>query len=132
MLFAAPCLPLEESRIEQEKHRVSGRKEVRNMMTRLSMIFVALVVTLGVASFVQVPTSLAAIHHTYVGRVVSYDVGTNTLVVSGEHGEKVFNTATALTNGGIQPNETVKVRYTKDEGRMVADSVRVMGPGWSK
>ena len=73
------------------------------MMTRLPMIFVALVLTLVLVRFARVTTSFAAIHHAYVGRVISYDVGANTLVVRGHEGEKVFDTASAMTNGAIQP-----------------------------
>ena len=97
-------------------------------MVRFSTVLVVFALVLAVAGFVQVPTSYAVWHHDYWGRVISYDPGTNTLVVSGKKGEKAFDVSKAMTNGALEPNETVKVTYYKAHGMTVANSVRVMGP----
>ncbi len=96
------------------------------MVTRLSTIFVALLLALGLI-FVQVQVGSAAIlHDSYRGTVISYQTG-KTIGVEGKNGVKTFDVANAWTKGDIQPNDHVLVKYSNKDGRMVASSVRVIG-----
>lgn len=73
-----------------------------------------------------------AVDHTYGGRVVSYDETGHRLVVSGKEGDKTFDVSRATMKGTVRPDETVAVRYTEKDGRMVASSVTAAGAGVSR
>ena len=99
------------------------------MIARLSMVFVALVVTLTLVGLVQVQTGNAALwHHSYKGQVTSYDKAGNTIVINGKEGEKTFDLSRAKVDGTIRRNETAEVKYDEKGGQMVASSVKVLEP----
>jgi len=117
-------------RDKPEKDRRQGfrKKEVSNMMVRISLLMIALLVAVSLVGFVQVPiASAVVVDHSYRGHVTSYDQATNILVVNGKEGEKSFDVANAHVSSMLQPNELVTVRYFDKEGSMVASSVRVLG-----
>jgi hypothetical protein len=118
------------------------------MMVKIPAVFVALLFALSLVGFVQVPTvSAAVLHHTYEGTVSSYDPSGNTLVVTGKDGERTFDLSNAKIKGNIRDNADVAVRYSDQNGQLVASSVKAqdrnreyglneygitgyMSPGW--
>ena len=104
-------------------------RELKKMNTRLTMMFMILVLALGVLGFVQANgASAAMMNHTYRGDVVSYDRTANMLTVQGKYGERTFDISNAETSGVINRNERVLVKYSEANGQMVASSVEVIRP----
>jgi hypothetical protein len=108
--------------------KVFRKKEVRNMIAKISLVMIAFVAVLSLVGFVQVPAASAVIlDHSYRGHVTSYDQATNTLVVHGKWGDKSFDVSNAHVNSMLLPNESVTVTYFENGGTMVASSVGVLG-----
>ncbi len=111
-------------------------------MAKLSMMLMVVVVVLGfsMVGFASTPMnsssgsgqqtaamghhSYGIIHHSYRGRVMSYDKTDNTLAVNGKRGEKTFDVSKAKISGTVQPNDAVVVKYRNLNGQMVASSVK--------
>ena len=108
------------------------RREVNNMITRVSIMVIVLAVAVGLLASVQVvPTASAAMRHeSYKGQITYYDEAGKHMVVSGIKGEMPFWVGDARIEGAIHLNEHVVVKYSdkRVNGEMVAYSVKVMEP----
>lgn len=95
-------------------------------MERLLTTFVALV---AILSFSIAGLAYEDSHHvmSYTGQVISVDRDHRVIIVSGKEGEMTFEVSKTMVRR-VEPQENVRVNYVDRDGRMVASSVRVVGP----
>ena len=68
----------------------------------------------------------------FTGRVTAVDSTAKTIVVKNKTGEKTFDVSGATMKGEVKPEYIVHVRYSDEDGKMVASSVSWAEPKLSK